>query len=104
MTENEKFVRKHWEWVVVRKRDDRPEWEWFGSLLWKMNSHIANSEEECWTAVAEYTRGWLEKIQQVEEEIAWVGSLHNITHIDAATRVFRRLESVLANLKKGMKS
>lgn len=56
-TEQERaYVEAAWEWIVVRKRDDRPEWEWLGSLIWKMTPTLEDSYTSAWHAAFLFTK------------------------------------------------
>ena len=75
MTEDEKFVREHWD----RVRLDRD----FGFHLWLGSSrgapYLFSRDQDdvtvAWSEAAEFTRQRLEEIRQVEEEIGFLESL-----------------------------
>jgi hypothetical protein len=120
----EEFVRGVWEWVIVRKRDDRLEWEWFGSLTFQAGPLLRDTEAEAWSAAAAYTRERLEQVRQVTREIevcgrwshtytmrvtdSYLPNKYNIVgpvrDFIACTRICARLEAELASLTAGMKA
>lgn len=106
MDDNEQFVRARWKWIVVRKRDDREDWEWFGSLKWQMTATLADTEAEAWSAARAFTEARLESIRLVEEEVAWVTerlACPMSKDCETAKRILAREQKVLEELQRGMK-
>jgi hypothetical protein len=111
MTEDEKFVREHWE--SVREHDQRSLREapkdWHGFVL-VTKGHgeemiASGNQAERWAAAAKFTLQRLEEIRQVEEEIAEITELaeQGSTRPGARLRILARRQAALSDLRKGMK-
>jgi len=125
MTEDEKFVRDHWEWVLVGEAQPYAGYKEH-EFVWQLPGHKCyegyESKEKVWSAAAEFTRERLEQIRQVEEEFTVLDIDQGNNWRDACkipdfsmlrgfaftqyvrrARTMSRLESILADLKRGMK-
>ena len=110
MNADEEYVRARWEWIIIRQRDDRFEWEWFGSLMWKMSSTLADDETAAIHAAYLFTK---ERERQIAEARKAVELLQGILrdplaqHYEDDAEIYRgiavREQSRLADLKRGMK-
>ena len=57
-----------------------------------------------WAAAAEFTHAREKEIEHLKDEIEWINNVvQPLGTMRIRGRVFRRLESALSNLKKGMK-
>jgi hypothetical protein len=112
---DEKFVREHWvgqdpiEVLVVD--DPMPEFcsasvriRGFGPCFYR------STQEEAWSAAAEYTRNRIEEIREVEEEMMLLRSMVILLDSEPGDltapiyrRTITRLQSALVELKRGMK-
>ena len=128
MTEDEKFVRDHWEvhvsWGRTFPGHSTPTFHLKLPVIWHdgLNVMFAQSAEKAWSAAAEFTRERLEQIRQIEEEYVVLGANQIRAWREAGlcsdwsegrtfffvewvriARTMSRLESILAGLKRGMK-
>jgi hypothetical protein len=106
---DEEFVRSVWRKVhVTKQRNHRP--YWVHSTTTYLGNGPFGTESEMWSAAAAFTRERLESVRQVEEEIEWIqdcidmsGIVHPERGIPEQRRILARLESIRADLKRGMK-
>jgi len=107
MSEDEKFVREHFDGVWLRGARKSGCWvQWGEASL----GRLVFSEAEAWSAAAAFTRQRLEEIRQVEEEIENIrssseglqenGEYYRMRVFD---RILAREQAALAELKRGMK-
>jgi hypothetical protein len=107
----ESRVRAVWEWVIVRKRDYRDDWEGFGSLVWQRSPHIEATEDACWLALWEFTEARQEQARQIEEEIAslnfhigeMIGRNGPLSYPRSWDRILAARQEALATAIRGMK-
>lgn len=106
----EEEVRGAWEWIVVRKRDDRSEWEWFGSLCWQRTAHLADNETQAWQAALDFTHKRKQEIAEIEEEMEYVQSFAWLPRRNGKReehpvwqRILRKLTAQRDELKKGLR-
>jgi hypothetical protein len=117
MTEDEKYVREHWEDPWLADSWDKQHW---GVVLitaalavWsKQQNSVAEfkTPEQAWSAAAEFTRDLKQQIRDVEEEIrvangcisAWSGS-NDYGGLAPMKRILAREQAALADLKRGLR-
>jgi hypothetical protein len=105
---DEEFVTGQWLWCEVRLAltcEGYEEGTWLARFS-SQRSIAAETESEAWTAAAEFTRGRLEQIRQVEEDIAYLlnimGRAKETAPDHCVHRVLAREQDALTELKRGM--
>ena len=98
MTE-EQYVQSRWQLVHCSRQSGR---------VWVQDVNVHWSDFASWAEAAEFTRQREEKIRELKIEIDWVTGFsafadHSL-YGPARIRILARLETALAELKKGMKS
>jgi hypothetical protein len=104
---DEEYVRSKWEAVEV-EQDCYADWYYSLGGIYDSTQHFS-TEEETWSAAAEFTRQREEEIRQVEAEVAMARKLFmesavfdtNSSETAIFDRIFAREQQALADLKRG---
>lgn len=108
MSDDEKFVREHWDWVHCC--DGSYQGYPRGTILTQSAPGGAKDRKEfsLWSAAAAFTRDRLERIREVEEEIMFTGAelvdCQGMKDLEVIIkRILARETAALIELKRGMK-